>query len=1009
MSLVSNTGSTYASGRTDGTGNFTLVTTGLLATTSVAVKVTADNPAGFVWTRSSAPFYTMSGYRSLSPGATWTGVAIALTTATETNGAFALLDAVRTAGGYYQRIRSADWDVRIGVRYPSGSVSSFADRSTHVIDISGGETMCGTAWCPEDAFDWDVLAHETGHVVAYQAGIDASPGGPHNVCDNAWSGSRSKADAVRLAWSEGWATFYGLAALREQGVPGIPTAGDLNYDDLPGPPHSDAYDNFSYGIEAASYCNPRGEDSEIAVSRVLWDFYDSTADNGESVSWTVGDILGRLRSAGPVTFTAAYGALTSGRSRAELESAQAALEAYGMAPGGISPSASVTGTCPPRITWSAGEPAAHPNTSFTVRATLAGTTTVAFQRAVGSATSYTPTLAEWQAASRTGALVLEVAGSEPSAPGSGPFWSRPRHLTATAAPALMVVGDSISHGLEADYTWRYRLAQHLSSGCLVDFVGPWSGTTVLPAAQPDGYPDVSAPPSFTGQYRDRLTFDSQHWSRWGRQLGEAKNEIRSAVTDHRPSHLLVELGFNDLGWGVTDPDGLIGSVRTFIGEARAARPDIRILFANVVHRTPLDNNPGLSTATDVYNGKLGPELQALSTAASPVALVDISGPYMPTADTYDGLHPNGRGEYKIAKAFADVLSSRFGIGPAFGTIPSSVPDVVPPTPASITGTPTDAGITVSWAHSVGAGGYWLYQRDATAGEAFSRSALQIPADSWKVGWLLRGHTYEFKVVAARGDATLSAASAVASAVADPKTADGPTNTTAYPGATSIQLSWTRPTTTYSETISGYRIYFVDETVNGWADSVTTTATSYTLSGLVSGHRYNVAIASINAAGEGLPSGSPPSVLGAGTPAATTLLSAYYVTGATVDLTWTAVPGAAGYWIDHRIVRDGEPLHRLPLEVNGTTNRVTWLIGGSENYEFCIVSANGSYLGPRSNCLRTTIRPPDAATSVPSRTTDSRTRLGRPLPADARLLERARWEGVGRAPIEGAPSAPVPSR
>lgn len=1001
LTLVDTAGTTYVSGRTDSAGYFSLATTGLDAPASVAVRLTADNPAGSVRTASSTPFTTMSGYRTLSAGQSWTGVAVALTTFTETNNAFAVLDAVRTAGGYYQRIRSADWDAKIGVIYPSGDDRSFADRVTHLIRISGGETRCGTGWCTEDAFDWDVLAHETGHVVAFQAGIHASPGGIHYVCNNGWTGGTSKTDAVRLAWSEGWATFWGLAALQEEGVPQIPDAGGAIYDDHLGPPHGATDNDFSYPMEGRRNpddCMPHGEDSEIAVGRVLWDLYDTAAD-GESVSWSPTDILGRVRAAGAVTFTTAYAALIAGRSVADRESAQAALTAQGMAPRILTPTSAVTGTCPPRITWEAGGPPGHLNTAFTVRATVGSSRTVAFQKAVGNVLAYTPTLAEWQAATRTGSLYLEIAGSEPTAPGSGPFWSRVQPLTATASPSLMVVGDSISHGMENDYTWRYRLAQHLSGGCAADFVGPWSGTNVLPASQPDDFPTNSAPPVYTGQYRSGLSFDSQHWSRWGRQLTQAKSEIRGVVTSQRPTHLLIELGFNDLGWGASDPDGLIASMRTFVAEARAARPDVKLLVANVVGRTPLESNPGLPAMISSYNAKLGPALAALSTSTSPVALVDIHSPYVPTADTYDGLHPNGRGEYKIAKAFADVLSSRFGIGTAFGSIPASVPDAVPPRPASITATATDAGITIRWGHSVGAGGYWLYQRNVTAGESFSRSGIQIPADSWKINWVVRGHTYEFKVVAARGDNLLSAESAVASAVANPTTADGPTGVLAYPSGTAIQLAWTRPTTNYSSTINGYRVYYVDETVGGGAQSASTSGTTLTLTGLVSGHRYNVAIASINAAGEGLPSGAPPSITGVGTPAASTMLSAYLVDGATVDLTWRAVPGAAGYWIDHRIVRAGEPLHRLPVEVNGTTERVTWLFGGAETYEFCVVAANGSYLGPRSNCLRSSIRPPNAV--PPAGGLDSRTLASAARPADLRPLERALWRALEPYRTEGA--------
>lgn len=38
-------------------------------------------------------------------------------------------------------------------------------------------------------------------------------------------------------------------------------------------------------------------------------------------------------------------------------------------------------------------------------------------------------------------------------------------------PRILVVGDSISHGFEGDFTWRYRLKEHLTkSGVDADFV-----------------------------------------------------------------------------------------------------------------------------------------------------------------------------------------------------------------------------------------------------------------------------------------------------------------------------------------------------------------------------------------------------------------------------------------------------------------------------------------------------------------------------------------------------------
>ncbi|MGK5441559.1 GDSL-type esterase/lipase family protein [Micromonospora sp. URMC 105] len=423
--------------------------------------------------------------------------------------------------------------------------------------------------------------------------------------------------------------------------------------------------------------------------------------------------------------------------------------------------------------------------------------------------------------------------------------------------SIMVVGDSISQGLEGDYTWRYRLAQHLkSAGRDVTFVGPYRGTTRLPRSQPANYPEESAPPYFNGVYRDGLTFDSDHFAQWGRQAHQAKNDIYSRVSQYQPTYLLVELGFNDLGWGVSNPDGLIADMRTLITNARAAKSDIRILVANVPQRTPLDVQPDLGTKISAYNAKLGPALQALNTTASPVRLVDFATGYNPYTDAYDGLHPNPQGEHKIAKAFANVLWNQFQVGATYSTPSGTIAPLVPAAPGWMRAKLTAAGIDLEWQHSFGAGGYWFYQRDATAGEAFKALPLQIPADSWGARWVIPGHTYEFYVVATRGDGQVSGPSPIASAtVANQQTAAGPPNIVATPGPGYIDVRWDAATGPYSETVHTYVVYYLDNSVPGAIVSTkSTTGRSIRLSGLVSGHSYTVAVCSVNAAGEGLPAG-----------------------------------------------------------------------------------------------------------------------------------------------------------
>lgn len=326
-------------------------------------------------------------------------------------------------------------------------------------------------------------------------------------------------------------------------------------------------------------------------------------------------------------------------------------------------------------------------------------------------------------------------------------------------PRIMVVGDSISQGFEGDYTWRYRLKQHLlDSGVSADFVGPWAGTNALR----DHYIEGS-PPRFDGNYRPGVTFgDSQHMARWGWQVHQAMWDVAGAVEAHDPDVLLVELGFNDLGWGVADGAGTMQAMRTLINNARVAKPDIQILVANVPQRTAIDGRPELPSLISDYNQRLADAVPGLDQPGSRVGLVNLAAPLDPSLHSYDGLHPNVRGEYIIAKQFADRLSSLLGVGSAYGPVPATVPsDLHPGGVPDLSVTRDGHDLKLSWSRVFGATGFRIYQRDVTAGQAFRALPFPVGAQSWVSGLLPAGHRMEYKVQVVRGnwDGSTSAAAA----------------------------------------------------------------------------------------------------------------------------------------------------------------------------------------------------------------------------------------------------------
>jgi hypothetical protein len=172
-----------------------------------------------------------------------------------------------------------------------------------------------------------------------------------------------------------------------------------------------------------------GDDSELAVSRVLWDLRD-TANDGEAVAWSLPDLLGRLKAAHPTTFTAAWVALSSGRSAGDLDQARRVLETWGFAPTDLQPSGTISDS-QPRFSWRAGGIPAHPNDTFTLRVrNLNGNVLL---QVTTSATSYQPDAAAWDPIARAQNVTVDVSGGQSTDPASGPFWSHGYRLTVATA------------------------------------------------------------------------------------------------------------------------------------------------------------------------------------------------------------------------------------------------------------------------------------------------------------------------------------------------------------------------------------------------------------------------------------------------------------------------------------------------------------------------------------------------------------------------------------------------
>ena len=310
------------------------------------------------------------------------------------------------------------------------------------------------------------------------------------------------------------------------------------------------------------------------------------------------------------------------------------------------------------------------------------------------------------------------------------------------SPRIMIVGDSITEGSAGDYTWQYRLYEHLlADGVRPRMVGPygWLYNNVTLADKDGSYADPH--------------FEHANDASWGMALFRERVVIGGKVAAFRPDYLLVLLGLDDLFWYGLSPAVFAANLAGFIAAARTARPDIRIVLGLIppdIH----EQSQAFAVNLASYNRVISVTATQLSTTDSPIGVALDSSGISVAADLWDGTHPNANGEIKIAAAFADVLASRFQLGQAY---PKPYP-VLPTGPLvhpRLTVRPSRkaAEAVLSWTRAPGADSYFVYLKDASLGAtSFTRLPFPLPAarNPWTAGLLRTGDTYTFEVQACKG-------------------------------------------------------------------------------------------------------------------------------------------------------------------------------------------------------------------------------------------------------------------
>jgi len=251
-----------------------------------------------------------------------------------------------------------------------------------------------------------------------------------------------------------------------------------------------------------------------------------------------------------------------------------------------------------------------------------------------------------------------------------------------------------------------------------------------------------------------------------------------------------------------------------------------------------------------------------------------------------GLKPGSTYSFAIA-----AQNSTTGVGDMTSwqtaTTFSAAPAV--PVPLSPSGTVTTTTATLTWQAASGAVKYNVRVNDLTTGQ-YSWATGTVTSTSPTVSGLTFGHSYSWQVQSVGATGLTSAWSTTLTfTVTSSQPPVAPTNLTATPFSSSqINLSWSA--------VTGATSYKVYEWVNGAAYLLpgTATGTSCSVTGLQPNTTYYFQVAAVNSAGTGKASSWAQALT---RPAAPTNFQVQRPSASALNIYWSNVAGANGYYVE----------------------------------------------------------------------------------------------------------------
>ncbi len=199
---------------------------------------------------------------------------------------------------------------------------------------------------------------------------------------------------------------------------------------------------------------------------------------------------------------------------------------------------------------------------------------------------------------------------------------------------ILMLGDSITQGDKSHQSYRYplwkKLVDHNSD---IDLVGSLR----------DNFKGNPQWPDYQGK-----SFDRDHEGHWGWRVDEILARLDGWLNRYVPDIALIHLGTNDV-FQEQSIASTIDELEQLVSRLRRQNPNIILFIAKVIpskyHQQALSD----------LNREIETVIAGIDTEQSPIIIVDHSRDFNASSDTYDGVHPNAKGEEIMAKKWMDAM------------------------------------------------------------------------------------------------------------------------------------------------------------------------------------------------------------------------------------------------------------------------------------------------------------------------------------------------------------------